>query len=103
MSILFLLNSAIYYDTHHKVNSNYWTRQGNRNTQNSSGKGIYKLLDNGFKRDNILEFLLLLLYILQLFYISQTFTRVLYKGLRSHSICENKTAVVISFSCNVVA
>jgi len=38
ISILFLLNSATYYDTRHKVNSNYRTKQGTRNTQNSHGK-----------------------------------------------------------------
>jgi len=64
MSILFLLNSAIYYDTHRKVNSNYRTRQETLNTENSSGKRIYKSVDSGFKRNNILKLLLLLLLLL---------------------------------------
>lgn len=39
--------------THHKVNSKYRTRQGNRNTQNSSGKTTHKSIDNGIKSDSL--------------------------------------------------
>jgi hypothetical protein len=95
MSILFLLNSAIYYGTRYQVNSKHQTRQESRNTQNSSGKRIYKSVNNGIKRGNILLLIIITFYILQLFDIFRKFTLVLHDGLRSHSISKNRTAIVI--------
>jgi hypothetical protein len=61
MSILFLLNSVIYYGTRYQVNSIYQLRQESRSTQNSSGKRTYESVNNGIKRDNILVFIIIII------------------------------------------